>query len=447
MTEGKQDRPGVNLEDLEQQLRMASRSHGDEVVRSNSPSAYSENIAPTPDLNALRRDYTHAEPIPAPPASNFSDEFSDPGPPPAFLSAPAHGTNQSEYANSYDDRFPLIDRRKKRSSFVVRVRWSLIVVLLLGSFGYLFYLGKILLSGSTIPDQKSVPVIKADPNPVKIVPEANPTSDAAPKGSELFGKKGADTASSATTKSTVEAPVDVNTAVKANANKSNSLVPGMGEPKSVRTVTVRPDGTLIGEPTAGAAPAASNPTPVIVTPSPSAMAQEAPQTVAPASSPAATPPAKALPSAAEAAPSLPASPTGAATINSSPVPLPPPRPPLDLLAMKAVDDPLKDLVAQATNPDAAPAKEVAQPADAESIGDYGVQFGATPSETEANALSVRLKTQLADLLGDHKIAVIKADSNGKAIYRVRALGYSRDEAAAACASAAASGTKCFIAKN
>ena len=55
--------------------------------------------------------------------------------------------------------------------------------------------------------------------------------------------------------------------------------------------------------------------------------------------------------------------------------------------------------------------------------------------------------QLIDLLSDHPIAVIKADINGKTIFRVRALGYSRDEAAAACATAAATGSKCFIAKN
>jgi len=446
MTEGKQDRQGVNLEELELQLRLASRTLDEETVGSNSPPDYSENTAQAVDLEALRRGFTPTAQIPPPPPSNFTDELSDPGQPPAFLSAPAYSDYPPEQANPYDQRFPLIDRRKKRSSSVVRLTWSLIVVLLLGSFGYLLYESKALLSGSTIPDQKSVPVIKADPSPVKIVPEVNTTGDTTPTGSELFGKKGADTVSSATTKSTVEAPVDVNSVVKTNANKSNSLVPGMGEPKPVRTVTVRPDGTLIGEPIAAAAPTPTNPTPVIVTPSPSAMAQEAPQAIAPATVPATTPSAKSTPSAAEAAPTLPASPTGAATVNSSPVPLPPPRP-LDLLAMRAVDDPLKDLVAQAANPDINPANEIAQPGDAAPNGDYGVQFGATPSEAEANALSVRLKTQLADLLGDHKIAVIKADSNGKAIYRVRALGYSRDEAAAACASAAASGTKCFIAKN
>ena len=113
----------------------------------------------------------------------------------------------------------------------------------------------------------------------------------------------------------------------------------------------------------------------------------------------------------------------------------------------AADDPLRDLVAQATNDEPKPADEPQATNDAPIAGDYAVQFGASPAEAEANALSGRLKTQLADLLGNHSIAVIKADINGKTVFRVRALGYSRDEAAAACATAAASGAKCFIAKN
>jgi hypothetical protein len=108
---------------------------------------------------------------------------------------------------------------------------------------------------------------------------------------------------------------------------------------------------------------------------------------------------------------------------------------------------MRDLVAQATNDETKPVDEPQAATEVPVIGDYAVQFGASPAEAEANSLSARLKTQLSDLLGNHPIAVIKADSNGKTVFRVRALGYSRDEAAAACAAAAAAGAKCFIAKN
>ncbi len=452
MTEDQQNRPGVNLEELERQLRVASRAHSEAVVRSNPQPTYAEKVevVPVPNLEALRRDFTRSAPVNPLPSSTYANELPDPGPPPAFLSAPPIGSSQPEYSNPFDERFPLIDRGKERGSPLFRGLIILIGLFLFASFGYFFYSGKLALSVSVVPDQKAVPVIKADSNPVKIVPEANPSGDVAPAGSELFGKKGADTVSSATTKSTVEAPLDVNAAVKASENKASSLVPGMGEPKSVRTVTVRPDGTLIGDPTTAAPSPSSTPTPVIVTPSASAMSQEAPQTIASATPSPASPAASVKPgpiaTPAAADPNLPTLPMTPATINGGPVPLPPARP-YDLMAASTTDDPLRDLVAQATNPDSKPADEATPANDVPVAGDYAVQFGASPSEAEANALAARLKSQLIDLLSDHPIAVIKADINGKTIFRVRALGYSRDEAAAACATAAATGSKCFIAKN
>jgi hypothetical protein len=111
-------------------------------------------------------------------------------------------------------------------------------------------------------------------------------------------------------------------------------------------------------------------------------------------------------------------------------------------------DPLAALVAAATvdDPKAEADNIASQPANAPS-GEYTVQFGASPSDVESNALLARLKGQLVELLGGHPLAVVKGDSGGKTVFRVRALGYSRDEAAATCATAAAAGTKCFIAKN
>ena len=45
------------------------------------------------------------------------------------------------------------------------------------------------------------------------------------------------------------------------------------------------------------------------------------------------------------------------------------------------------------------------------------------------------------------VLVIKAESNGKTVYRVRAVGYTRDEANAACNGVTSAGGKCFIARN
>jgi hypothetical protein len=131
--------------------------------------------------------------------------------------------------------------------------------------------------------------------------------------------------------------------------------------------------------------------------------------------------------------------------------MPPVRPSIseDLLP---TDDPLRDLVAEAAKPEAGKvetqAQDTVQPTAASpSSGDWSVQFGASPSEAEAKAMVARLKGQLEELLGNHELAVIKADVSGKAMFRVRALGYTRDEAGATCATSAAAGTKCFIARN
>ena len=143
-------------------------------------------------------------------------------------------------------------------------------------------------------------------------------------------------------------------------------------------------------------------------------------------------------------PALPIATNEIPTIDGLPVPLPLPRP-ADLGAETEKTaqsvDPLDALVAAATS------NEMDTVADAVPAGDYAVQFGASPSEAEANTLMGKLKGQLVELLGSHPLTVIKGDSSGKTVYRVRAMGYSRDEAAATCATAGAAGTKCFIAKN
>lgn len=451
MSDDQYNRPGVNLEELERQLRVASRSHRDETARRTGGVTVPDQPASIPDIDALRRDFNRtreAEALSPPPVDALSFQ---PGPPPAFLRQPyASGPEPTGAPPSYDDRFPVIERRRQKGSVLFRSLFSGIVALLMVAFGYFFFSGKLSLSGSSAPDQKAVPVIKADPNPVKIVPEVANSDDSAQAGSELFGKKGSDVPVPTTVRPASEAPVDVNAVVKGASPKTTPLVPGMGDPKLVRTVTVRPDGTLIGE-QPQPAPSPANPVPVVVTPPSVAMTQEAqnppPAQPAPVAGAA---PAKTVPAPVqapvEALPTLPASTTELPTIGGFPVPLPFPRP-ADIGSTPDAD-PIEALVASTTN--AAPeATTEATPApnDAVPAGDYAVQFGASPSEGEANAMAAKLKGQLVELLESHPLVVLKGDSNGKTVFRVRATGYSRDEAAATCATAGAAGTKCFIAKN
>ena len=447
MTDDYQNRPGVNLEELERQLRVASRAHGASAERS-SPDYQSEpKPVSIPDIEALRRDFGRKREADQPPQTFVGDDTYQPGPPPAFLSQFANSAPPPPaYSNPFDDRFPLIDKKRQRGSVIFRSLFSGIVALLLLAFGYFFYSGKLSLNVSVAPDQKSVPVIKADPNPVKIVPETANADDAAQPGSELFNKKAAEITAPPTTRTSSEAPVDVNAVVKGSSSKSAPLVPGMGDPKTVRTVTIRPDGTLIGEQPAQTQVQSSNATPVVATPPAVAMAQEAQPAIIPVAPVVVPAPAKPVAPVqpVDPGPALPVATNGNPTIDGLPVPLPLPRP-ADLGAEPAklvqTADPLEALVA------AAMTNEMDTTADTVPVGDYAVQFGASPSEAEANTLMGKLKGQLVELLGSHPLTVIKGDSSGKTVYRVRAMGYSRDEAAATCATAGAAGTKCFIAKN
>ncbi len=451
MSDDYQNRPGVNLEELERQLRVASRAH---VNATGAPTPLDEKPLSIPDIEALRRDFGRTREPASQPKPSMSESGFQPGPPPAFLSQPAGYAPSPPVQIHYDDRFPVIDRNRQKGSVIFRTLFSCIVAMLMLTFGYFFYSGKLSLNVSVAPDQKAVPVIKADPNPVKIVPEAVNPDEAAQSGSELFGKKNSDTVPPTSTRAAAEAPVDVNAVVKGAGSKVAPLIPGMGEPKAVRTVTVRPDGTLIGEQPAPTTQQNSNAAPVVATPPAAAMTQEPQAPVAPVAAPAApVVPAKPVVAAPtpDPMPALPPAPAEAPLIGGLPVPLPVPRP-ADvggkLGVVPATADPLDALVAAATSsePDTDVEAIMPQPSASPS-GDYGVQFGASPSEAEANSLLAKLKAPLAELLAGHPLTVVKGDSNGKTVYRVRALGYSRDEAAATCATSTAAGTKCFIAKN
>jgi hypothetical protein len=453
MTDDYQNRPGVNLEELERQLRVASRAHGAAVAAASTTEQTPQKTVAIPDIEALRRDFglTRSTEQTSQPYSS-QDDF-QPAQPPAFLRQPVQSSPPPAYTNPFDDRFPKIDRKQKKGSAAFRAMFSGIVAFLMLAFGYFFYSGKLALSVSVAPDQKNIPVIKADSNPVKVVPDAAGADDAAQPGAELFGKKGGEITTPPTTRNSSEAPVDVNAVVKGAGSKAAPLVPGMGDPKMVRTVTIRPDGTLIGEQPPQTALPSSNSTPIVATPPAAAMTQEAPPTLVPLSSssqPLPTKPA-ALVQPVETAQAMPSAPLENPTIDGLPVPLPLPRP-ADLGADEtksgAPADALEALVAAATTAepiktaDDMPLQQVIPP-----VGDYAVQFGASPVEADANSMMAKLKGPLAELLGDHPLSVVKGESNGKTVFRVRALGYARDEAAATCATAGAVGTKCFIAKN
>lgn len=182
------------------------------------------------------------------------------------------------------------------------------------------------------------------------------------------------------------------------------------EPKKVKTVSVRPDGTLL-----------PNDAPPQVTAS---------AVPVPAARPAIASLAKA------------ATPKSAARVATTPKPVAPdangiPQPRTSAAA-KAKRVELAD------TRDQAPATGLPQA----SQGSFAVQLAAPGTEQEARETQVRLMNKFAAQLAGFHTSIHKAAVGGKPVYRVRVPGFpSRDEAIALCQKLQSGGGNCFVAKN
>jgi hypothetical protein len=183
------------------------------------------------------------------------------------------------------------------------------------------------------------------------------------------------------------------------------------EPKKVKTVSVRPDGTLLPNDAPPQATAADVPVPA------------ARPTVA---------------STAKAA-----TPKSAARVATTPRPATPdangnPQPSRTSVAATAKRVELAD------TRDQAPAAGAPQA----SSGSFAVQLAAPGTEQEARETQGRLMQKFATELAGFHTTIHKAAVGGKPVYRVRVPGFSsRDEAVALCQKLQTGGGNCFVAKN
>jgi SPOR domain len=169
-------------------------------------------------------------------------------------------------------------------------------------------------------------------------------------------------------------------------------IAGLIEPKKVKTVSVRPDGTVL--PNDAAPAAAKSARPVVASP---------------------------------AKPATPKSTARLATPN-----------PADPAAAKAKRMQVADAQAQA------PIAEASHVA----AGTFAVQLAAPGTEHEAREVQVRLMKKFSGELAGFHPSIHKAEVGGKAVYRVRVSGLSsRDEATALCQKIQGGGGNCFVAKN
>ncbi len=89
----------------------------------------------------------------------------------------------------------------------------------------------------------------------------------------------------------------------------------------------------------------------------------------------------------------------------------------------------------------------AKPQQAAPAGGYGMQIASLPSEAEANKSYASLSKKFASVLGGRSFEIRKAEIAGKGtFYRVRIPAGSKDEAAALCQQYRSAGGSCLISK-
>jgi hypothetical protein len=287
--------------------------------------------------------------------------------------------------------------------------------------------GAYLASGSAAITGGEPPLIKANNEPTKVQPQ-NPGGVEIPNQNKQIYER-ANQSGATKVVNREEQPVDVQQAVRMNGNAvadaTGGTVPGvsvkpqqtaslnLGEPRKVRTVTIRPDGTV-----AGAEPPAAQP-------------------VATASAGAMTLPPQAQ--AAHPAPVASAQPRAAASTpvaaTSTPASTPKPAP----AAATPASAPAPQQVASVQ-----PAAPVA--AETTSTGGFAVQLGLANSEAAAQTAFASYQRKYPDLQG--KPAMIrKAEVNGNTIFRVRVGPLPKEEASSLCSKLQGQGGQCFVTKN
>jgi hypothetical protein len=231
-----------------------------------------------------------------------------------------------------------------------------------------------------------------------------------------------------------EQPIDLVQAVKAAARSDGDASAGAAatqpsmaangfpEPKRVRTVSVRPDGTIIPNSPAAAPAAPAIPAIPAIPAAPTRSIGSFPLT-----SSSAAPPVPAAPQPPAAAARPPAVPKATTRIASA--------------KPEAADHAIE---AARPKPASAPPAHAAASSPA---GGFAVQLASRASENDARAAIGRLQKRYASELGSHRVTVVKALIGSKSTYRVRVVGLSRGDATTMCGSIKSSGGDCFVARN
>ncbi|SDN20867.1 Cell division protein DedD (protein involved in septation) [Methylobacterium phyllostachyos] len=289
-----------------------------------------------------------------------------------------------------------------------------------------------------------VPVVQADPTPLKVAPKVADGVEIPDQNRQIYDPKGKRDGQIKIV-NREEQPVDVAEAARAaqgpaapgtsqaGTTPGNSPFEAFGEPRRVRTVAVKPE--TPPAPPARETQADAGPSPI-------------PTMVLPGDEPAAPPPTPKAKATRQAAASLP--PAMPAPVEAPPAPTPVEAPPPKPVAVKpppkaaqrvatagAVSIP--DTTASTTTSDDAALRNGP-------VGGFAVQLGVRGSAAEARAALHQMQGKFNQLAGKPEL-IRQAEVNGKTIFRVRVGPLEKAEASSLCSALQSAGGQCFVAKN
>ena len=388
-----------------------------------------------------------------------------------------------ENAIDTEDLQPLRPRRSRGRLAVVA---AVLAVATAGAAGAIAYRN----TGGSFNFSGVPPIIKADTSPVKVAPE-NPGGIDIPDQNKQIYERGVQEGRSRMV-DRQEQPIDVREAVRSmpgpapepstppptsgatdtvpRSNPAIAAAPSsgvanvLGEPRRVRTVSVRPDGTTLAPggqpapepapaymPSMGVQPPVSVPT-IAIPANPPPSLPVAAEGTTPAASPA---PVTILPPQRPRAEALsttatPSSPprTAAAPRTPDPASEPADGAPLQIGGARAARPPQR--VAAAPQPAIVPDGQDAAPAPttaSTSRGTYSVQIASQSTEQQARTSYDELSDKYATELGGRPASVAPAKVGGKTVYRVKVGPLSREAANTLCTRLKASGGACTVSAN
>ncbi|MDH7795649.1 MULTISPECIES: SPOR domain-containing protein [unclassified Beijerinckia] len=397
--------PRIDVAHIDERLfRPAGQPVSQPKAPFEDPADISALLNQFPDAAAR---FAAAAPLAAPAAQ---DHYNEPMPPFAEgYDEPSVG--EPGYRSGYDE-----PRKSRRPLLLMGAA----LVVLIGG------IGAVVVNRSHGPS--GTPTIQASNTPVKVAPAASDTPDQAQQVSVL-DKANTERLAASRVVTREEQPVDIRAQARVNGTASGVIAmpaaPSSGatngnglfpDPRPVKTVSVRPDGSVI---TGGDLSAPRTPVAPVASLTPSMTTNPPPVPVArPTAAPAPTP----------AAPKTTARATAAASV--------------------AAATPATATAAPAAQPQAEAAKPpVDRTASTNASGDFAVQLAAPGSEAEARQVMTRLAQRFGSELGGRKLTFKKAAVGDKSVYRVRISGLSRENATSLCTKLQAKGGNCFVAKN